>query len=405
MTNEEFAQVVERIQKAIITTSDLAGGGLLLPEQADKFIDYVVDLSGLKDIVRIERFRNEQMQIDKIGVHTRVAMPAVEATDPVTRRGVNTDKILLQPKETIIPFELSRSFVENNIEGDDIEDKIVRMMSAQGANDHELLAIAGDVLGAAITEHDYLDSGSTTDVVKDGFMGLGDGWMRKADSGQLLDVENTSISPTVFSDMLNAMPEKYKKDPSKLMFICSRSLEQLYRRKVGTRETNEGDIAINNLKPLTPFGVPLVPFPLFPYTTEVVEHVALTGTDVIPLRYKPIDEGSEVVVLATLDATPITPFIEGTDYHMDYTLGTIQRDAGGAIGAGVTVKVTYDCLPQIILCDPMNLIWAIGRDISIDTDKNIFKRVKQWAITMKVDMNVENTDAIVKAYNISKSVS
>src|SRR5690606_31376319 len=100
-----------------------------------------------------------------------------------------------------------------------------------------------------------------------------------------------------------------------------------------------------------PFGIPAVPVPLWDFTPEVVEHVTLTGTDVISLSNSNIVSGSEVVVPETLASTATTPFTEGAgnDYVIDYVNGTIQRDAAGSIGAGDVVKITYQAPPQILL--------------------------------------------------------
>ena len=62
MTNKEL------VNKAIIATDQLAAAGKLNPKQADKFIDLVIDVTGLSGNVRVARFRNEQLDIDKINV-------------------------------------------------------------------------------------------------------------------------------------------------------------------------------------------------------------------------------------------------------------------------------------------------------------------------------------------------
>lgn len=51
-----------------------------------------------------------------------------------------------------------------------------------------------------------------------------------------------------------------------------------------------------------------------------------------------------------------------------------------------------------------NLITAIGRDIRIEKDRDIFARLNQWAITTKVDAQFEEVDAVVKAYNIGSTL-
>ncbi|KKL87737.1 hypothetical protein LCGC14_1931700, partial [marine sediment metagenome] len=72
----------ELLEKAVITTDTLAASGKLSPAQSDKFIDYVIDETVLRKNARLIRFRNESLEIDKIGIGRRVAFPKTEAQDP-----------------------------------------------------------------------------------------------------------------------------------------------------------------------------------------------------------------------------------------------------------------------------------------------------------------------------------
>lgn len=392
MTNEEM------VKKAIVTTDAIATSGKLNPQQADKFIDYVIDVSGLKNNARVVRFRNEQLDIDKIGVAKRVAMPATEAVSPSSRRGISTSKVSLSPKEIIVPFEISDNFMENNLEGASVEDHIIKMMATQLANDMETLYIEGDVLGRAVLESDLLENGSTQ-YVKDSYLALFDGWLRKADGGHVVDIAGANVGTSAFSKMLNALPAKFKRNRGELRFLTSIDLEQLYREKVASRATIGGDTALSSNMNLTPFGIPLVPFPLFPFKYREVEHIILTGNpgNAIALRRKPV--ANVVVTLTTLGNQPTTPLVETTDYVVDYTNGTVARVQGGAIADPTTVKVTYDANPTVVLTHYMNLIIGIGRDIRIEKDRDIYKRVNQYAITCKLSVQTEEVDAISKGVN------
>jgi len=73
---------------------------------------------------------------------------------------------------------------------------------------------------------------------------------------------------------------------------------------------------------------------------------------------------------------------------------------GGAMAAGGTFKITYKSGAQIMLADYQNLILGIGRDIRIETDRDIYKGVNQFAITTKVSVQVEEVTATVKGINI-----
>ena len=58
----------ELVQKAVITADALASAGKLNPAQSDRFIDFVIDETVLRNNARVVRFRNETLEIDKIGV-------------------------------------------------------------------------------------------------------------------------------------------------------------------------------------------------------------------------------------------------------------------------------------------------------------------------------------------------
>lgn len=402
-SNEELMDEAkkEQVKKAMITIDDLATAGKLNPEQADKFIDYVIDQSMLKDNVRLVKFRPETMEINKIGLARRVAMPAAEAADPKVRRGISTTKITLQPREIIVPWELSDTVLELNIEGDALADHIMQMMARQTANDLEDLYVNADTLGAAILESEYVEGGSTTQYVKDNYMAMFDGWLRLGDGGHVFDAAGANIGPTVFSRMLNSLPTKFRRNRQDLRFMLSPDLEQLYREKTSTRATGQGDQAGMSDLTLTPFGVKLIPAPLWPHLPKIVEHVAIPAAPgTVTLRYQPIVAASVVITPVTLGDTPVTPFVEGVDYSVNYVTGVITN----ILLPATNYKVTYSAQPQIVLTHMQNLIVAIGRDIRIEKDRDIYKRVNQYVITLKASVQVEETDAMVKAINVGVSV-
>lgn len=394
MTNEEL------IQKAIITTADIAAAGKLNDEQANAFIDFVIDVTELKGSVRVVRFRPENMQIDKIGVGQRVSVPKEEAKDPGLRRGVSTSKVTLTPREVMTPFEISDNFAELNIEGEAVEDTVVRLMATQTANDLEEVMINGDVLGPARIEADLLDGGSATQVVKDTFMALFDGWLRLLDAGNIYDADGANLSSKIFSGMIKKMPVKFRRTRRNLRFLMALDMEQNWREKVSSRTTPQGDQALTSSGALPVFGVPMIPVPLLEPDPRVVEHKVFAAAPVtVALRYNHI--GTEVIIVpSTLGASPVTPLLETTDYTVNRTTGEITSVGGGAMAGGGTFKVTYRSGAQIALADFQNLILAIGRDVRIETDRDIYKGVNQFAITTKVSVQVEEVTATVKGINI-----
>ncbi len=391
----------ELIQKAIITAQALAAQGKLNPAQSDEFIDFVVDETVLKNNARVVRFRNETLQIDKIGIGRRLAVPKAEAKDPNLRRGVQTSKVELTPREIMVPFEIGDIFREINIEGEGIEQHIIRMMSSQTANDVEELYINGDKNGHAVLEGDIKDGGSTSQYVKDSYLALQDGWSRLADGANLVDAAGQNIGLGIFGEMIRAMPTKFRRNLANLRFFLSPDLWQRFVEKLATRATGLGDRATEGVGH-TPFGVPVVPIPLWADQPPVVEHITLNGTTAVGLRNAPVS--SVVVTRSDLAGTPTSAFIESTDYTLDTALGTVARIGAGAIGDGDTVKVTYKANPQMILTHKDNFIIGIGRDVKIERDRDIFKGVNQYAISLKVANEFEELEAIVKANNIGLGI-
>jgi hypothetical protein len=396
LSNEEL------IQKAVITADAIAATGKLNPAQSDRFIDFVIDETMLKNNARIVRFRNETLDIDKIGIGSRAAVPKAEAVDPGVRRGINTSKVSLTPSEIMVPFEIGDTFREVNIEGDNVEEHIIRMFATQTGNDLEELYINGNKLGPAVIQGDILDGGSTTQYVKDSYLALQDGWSLLGDGANVVDAAGANIGLSIFGRALRALPTKFRRNKAALRWFMSPDLWQIYLEKLSTRATALGDQAASGGLH-GPFGIPAVPIPLWDFQPPVTEHVQLNGTTQVALKNKPIT--NVVVTPDTLTGVPTTPFIgAGTDYTVDLATGLINREGSGAIGDGDIVKVTYQAGPQLMLTHQSNFIVGIGREVRIEKDRDIFKGANQYAITAKVSVNFEELSALVKVRNLGTGV-
>lgn len=392
------------VRKAAIVADSLATGGKLNDAQSDRFIDFVIDETVLKDNARVVRFRNENLDIDKIGVGKRVAVPKKEGVDPQVRRGITTSKVTLSPKELMVPFEIGDNFRELNIEGDNVEETIIRLMATQLANDLEDLYINGNKLGPAVPQEDIIENGSADEVL-DTYLALVDGWSLLGDSANIVDAQGQNIGLSIFSKAIRAMPTKFRRNRTMLRWYMSPDLWQLYLEKLSTRATGLGDsAALGGEGAPGPFGITAVPVPLWEFEPLTVEHIQLNGTTAVALKNGPVTD--VVVHPEDLGKVPTAPFVEGVgnDYVLDATAGTIARDAAGTIGNGDIVKVTYRSNPQLMLTHMNNMIVGIGRDIRIEKDRDIYKGMNQYAITAKVDVQYEELSAIVKVRNIGKGV-
>jgi len=396
VSNEEI------VKKAMITAADIASSGKMNPVQSNTFLDYVYDMTQLRNMVRLVRFTNESMEIDKIAVHSRVAILKSEARSTQILRGITTSKVTLRPVDLTVPWEISDNFADFSIEGEQIYDTVMRMMATQAGNDVEEQLIDSNTLGPARLHSDLIEGGENTKVAKDTFLSAYDGWLRLADSGNIADAEGADISSSFFSKMIRTMPRKFRRIRRDMRFLVSMDHEQLYRERKGARQTAAGDEAESSTNNLKAYGIEVVPVPLLDSEPRVVEHVTLgVAPATITLAYAPISPTGEFYATnSTLSTSPTTPYIPTTDYTINRTTGVFATVEGAGMAAGGTYKITYQTQGQALLTDYQNLIMAIGRDIRLEQDRDKATAMNQFYIHARVYGAVEEVTAIVKGINI-----
>lgn len=265
----------EILSKANEVTTSVVGndsGGLLNAEQANRFIDFVVDQSVLMQNSRVVRMRTPTMDIDKVSVGTRLLAKATEATDDGANAAVTFSKVSLSSVKLRLDWAISTESLEDNIEGAGLEDHIAQIMARQTANDMDDLLINGNT-----------SSNNTLLKALDGFVKLA-----KA-SGHVVDEAGDNVSRSTFDRLLRNMPNKYLQRRSELRFFTGSNMVQDTIYSLGNPNSATeatagapspgsvtGDMAFlqgsmrSNGGPgstgLSPFGIPLVEIPLAPET-------------------------------------------------------------------------------------------------------------------------------------------
>jgi hypothetical protein len=181
-------------------------GGILAPEQARRFIDYVWDATVLAKDGRRVTMRANTMEIEKVNVGERVIRAAAQADATYTNAGATFTKVELTTKKIRLDWEVSTESLEDNIEGGALEDHLVRLMTNAFANDIEDLAINGD--------------GSTGS-----FLSIMEGFVHKVTDGSdaheaIVTVSDDAWTPAVMQDIILAMPRKYRAIKSNLKFYA-----------------------------------------------------------------------------------------------------------------------------------------------------------------------------------------
>jgi len=199
-----------------------SNSGILNPEQARRFIDYVWDATVLAKDGRRVTMRANTMEIEKVNVGERVIRAAAQADQTYTNAGATFTKVELTTKKIRLDWEVSTESLEDNIEGAALEDRLVRLMTNAFANDIEDLAINGD--GA---------TGSFLSIMS-GFIKQTRGTVGNAAHEADVTVSDNEWTPQVMQDIILAMPRKYRALKSNLKFYAGTDAFQGIVKNNGT---------------------------------------------------------------------------------------------------------------------------------------------------------------------------
>ncbi|GED14868.1 phage major capsid family protein [Aneurinibacillus migulanus] len=222
MTNKEI------IQKADMALADLASGGQMTPEQATKFIEMMQDTPTILHSARVEPMAKAQTEINKIGFNSRILHPAPSGRVALAdgeRSKPTTERIKLDPQKVQAEVFLDDEVIDNNIEGENIFDTIMRLAAERSALDLEELVVQGDKSSA------------------DPYLALIDGVLKQANT-HVVDFKSEALSRDVFKQAYKATPQKYIRNPRDWRFYTSHHAALEWMDQVAARQTGLGDRAL-----------------------------------------------------------------------------------------------------------------------------------------------------------------
>ena len=244
------------IARADLALADLtANGGMLQPEQANTFIDLILEQPTILKQVRQIRMNAPERKINRIGFASRILRAAIQTggandtgdNDRYVRKAdrakPTTSQIQLNTKEVIAEVRIPYEALEDNIEGQSLEGHIMRLIAERAAVDLEELCLAGD-------------TGSG-----DAYLALQDGWLKRM-TPHVVNNLSAGVSPDVFTNGLLAMPQKYIRNLAQLKHFVSVANTIKYRQKVSQRATGYGDSALTQNIPLFAGGVAVEAAPM-----------------------------------------------------------------------------------------------------------------------------------------------
>jgi hypothetical protein len=204
-----------------VNPSGEAGSGILRPEQARRFIDYVWDATILAQDGRRVTMRANTMELEKVNVGERVIRAAAQAVGDYTNAGATFSKVELTTKKIRLDWEVSAEALEDNIEGAALEDHIVRLMTNAFGNDIEDLAINGTGTGG------------------DAFLSIMEGFVNRVTTDgdaheAVVTIADNTWSTDAMQKIILAMPRKYRALKSNLKFYAGTDAFQGIIKNNGT---------------------------------------------------------------------------------------------------------------------------------------------------------------------------
>lgn len=383
-------------KSGVVTPSSFAAPSALSKEEADRFIDYVVDQSFMKANARVERMNAPTKTIAKVGIGNNILKPAKSAVDPGNTVSITTDQLTLETKEIIAIAEVSDDSLEDNLEGDAFVDHLMKMIASQSANELDLMSMYGKRIPSP---------NDATDIKQ-----LVNGWITIArENGHRLDARDAAmfgdangyILPDKLSRIVKTLPNKYRGNKGNLRFLIADDIYQDYNDYLGARAVSTADPYLLGVGRLTYSNIPLQPVSLMPTDRPVVKVGGVTGA----LTNSPAAGSNLLKMASTAGITDGDVFVLdfGGGYEEVVSIANVANATDLVINgtlyfahsAGHTIKECVVDGTDLLMTDYRNLIFGIQRDIKWETERHARRRSTSFVMTLRVDTQIENPDALV----------
>lgn len=288
-TNKQLLSKKEQVQKMIsLPTITLAA------EEADRFIDYIVDESVMKNKARVVKMNKPTQNIRALGLGTGDFLhPGATFTSSEYKKILSHHKIELISKKVRGCIAIFDDDLEDNIEGDAFADHLMKMVAKKIANELDIAYWIGDTgAGNAFGDTDIkslwdgwryqiangdTDGGTYYNAVSGGSIIL-DATSDFTIAGRIAMCAKTAPYNWEFKydKLLSTLDSKYKVGGlGNLAFYNSDKVSQNYIEALAARSTILGDAAILGKAELQYGLVPIVSSPNMPTTmaggTQAIE--------------------------------------------------------------------------------------------------------------------------------------
>jgi len=261
--NQNLDYLTDMALKTIVDVSQL-GSSVLQPEYFNQYIQEATQNRTILSEARRIVMNTQVYNIDRVGFGSRILQYVAENTAISTSDAPTFSQNVLTAKEFVALTGISDNALRRTLEQSGFESTLVSMFAEQAGIDWEEQAVFGDT---GISAYDTV-------------MKSQEGWIAKADSGQLLfdggsgtdfDLSEDGYM-AMFDAMIKAYPKEYFNQPSMLRLYCAWEEYDGFRTELATRETGLGDAVLAGNGELTYKGIPVKYAPVL-NSAEGVEHM------------------------------------------------------------------------------------------------------------------------------------
>ncbi len=235
--------------KADMEVADLiADGGYLQDEKAEKFVLDMIEESVMLKMIQVVGMKSHTKIVPKVGLSGFVLKPGTSGSALAAADRVKpvTEQVTLNTHLMKGEVRLNDEVLEDNIEGGQFKNTVMKMMAEHIALDMDNVAVNGDSSGTTGTILDLMDGmlvSATSHVVNGGTVPIHKGMLK---------------------DAIKAMPNKYNRLKQAQRFLTSDDAETDYRDYLADRATVLGDKFVEGDGPVKYGSRSLMPIPVFP---------------------------------------------------------------------------------------------------------------------------------------------
>lgn len=400
------------------------------PEEADQFIDYIVDESVFKNNARIVRMDKSSKNIRSIGLGGgKILHPAGNFSKSANgKEEVSHEKLQLQSQKARGVVTVYDDDLEDNIEGDAFVDHLMQMIGRGVANELEYAYYWGvqrpDTANANTIEelwngiryqalrnsHSVEGSAVVLDAQDSGDFDLTNGYISEQNNSAPYNWEHK------YHQMIKKLPSKFKKRGGGLgnfRLLNNDEVTMDYVQALTARGTAQGDAAITGGAPMQYGVTPIVDVPLMP--TDVPVPVSGThGDTTIDSAVSAGDTTISVASESNFAADDVVCIYRNTPLMTDWDaeIGVVASTDTGQIT--LDNGVTYDHAgdgsvnmeevtqngTESILTQYQNIVLGIQRDVSIETERDAPNEATNFWFSLRTDLLVECVAAMTVLRNL-----